>query len=330
MHGEGSEEHTCSLPTFLAWARIFSGQDAKVLDRLSSRLAAFARDYTPDAFVIAVLLTVLTFCLALVFGDATPLECVRFWGGGFWTLLTFGMQMCLVVFSGYLLAVSPPVARLLAAFASVPRSPRAAVVLLASASVILCWLNWGVGLIASAMMVSCFARKQPDADYRILVVAAYLGMGCSWHVGPSGSVPLLLATPGHFLEARTGVLPLTETVFQLRPLCIAAAVCTALVALCPLLLPPPLPQVSPCPLPHPSLPSSSSSPCHPPFLSRCLSHRLLFLSGLSFSLSRHLVFWPSSLLLSSSDWCFSFPYSQSFSPSPSLHLAPPPPPTVML
>lgn len=210
-----------------------------MLDRLSSRLAAFARAYTPDAFVIAVLLTVLTFCLALVFGDATPFECLRYWGDGFWTLLTFGMQMCLVVFSGYLLAVSPPVTRLLHAFASVPRSPRTAVLLLASASVILCWLNWGVGLIASAMMVSFFAAKQPDTDYRILVVAAYLGMGCSWHVGPSGSVPLLLATPGHFLESRTGILPLTETVFQLWPLCIAATACTVLVALCTLLLPPP-------------------------------------------------------------------------------------------
>lgn len=210
-----------------------------MLDRISSGLAAFAKAHTPDAFVIAVLLTVLTFCLALLFGKATPFECVRFWGNGFWTLLTFGMQMCLVVFSGYLLAVSPPVARLLNAFSSLPRSPRTAVLLLASASVVLCWLNWGVGLTASAMMVSFFAKKQPDADYRILVVAAYLGMGCSWHVGPSGSVPLLLATPGHFLEARTGVLPLTETVFQPWPLFIAATVCAALAALCPMLLPPP-------------------------------------------------------------------------------------------
>lgn len=222
-----------------------------MLQKISSKLAAFARDYTPDAFVIAVLLTVFTFCLAFLFGDATPFDCIRFWGDGFWTLLTFGMQMCLMVFSGYLLAVSPPVTRLLNAFASVPRSPRTAVLLLASASVILCWLNWGVGLIASAMMVSFFSRKQPETDYRILVVAAYLGMGCSWHVGPSGSVPLLLATPGHFLEGRTGVVPLTETVFQLWPLGISATVCAVLVAICPMLLPPPERRVRPV-IPEPT------------------------------------------------------------------------------
>ncbi|MEW6443025.1 MAG: TIGR00366 family protein [bacterium] len=209
----------------------------KRLDRISRGLAAVARRYTPDAFVIAVLLTVLTFCLALLLGKSGPLECVRHWGNGFWTLLTFGMQMSLVVFSGYLLAVSPPVRRLLDAAASVPRSPRGAVALLAFASVVLCWLNWGVGLIASAMMVSSFARRHPDADYRLLVAVAYLGMGCSWHMGPSGSVPLLLATPGHFLESTTGILPLTRTVFRTWPLLTVATVSAVLIAVAAMLLP---------------------------------------------------------------------------------------------
>ena len=32
-----------------------------------------------------------------------------------------------------------------------------------------------------------------------LVAVAYLGMGATWHAGPSGSVPLLFATPGSFM-----------------------------------------------------------------------------------------------------------------------------------
>lgn len=64
-----------------------------MLDRSSLGLAAFARAHTPDAFAAAVLLTVLTFCLPLVFGYASPFECLRFRGEGFWTLLPFGTQM---------------------------------------------------------------------------------------------------------------------------------------------------------------------------------------------------------------------------------------------
>ena len=62
-----------------------------------------------------------------------------------------------------------------------------------------CWLNWGMGLIASAMLVRFMARRHPDADYRLLVAVAYLGMGATFHAGPSGSVPLLLATPDTFM-----------------------------------------------------------------------------------------------------------------------------------
>jgi short-chain fatty acids transporter len=80
----------------------------------------------------------------------------------------------------------------------------------------LCWLNWGMGLIASAVLVRTIGRARPDTDYRLLVAVAYLGMGTTWHGGPSGSVPLLFATPGSFM-IRDGLLPgpvpLSQTIF---------------------------------------------------------------------------------------------------------------------
>ena len=99
------------------------------------------------------------------------------WGGGVWALLSFGMQIALVIFAGYVLAVAPPVARALEALARVPRGPRSAVAWTAFLSMVLCWLNWGVGLIASAMLVRTIARARPDTDYRLLVAVAYLGHG---------------------------------------------------------------------------------------------------------------------------------------------------------
>ena len=96
--------------------------------------------------------------------------------------------------------------RVLEAVARVPRSPRQAVAWTAVPLLALCWLNWGMGLIASAVLVRFMARRHPDADYRLLVAVAYLGMGATWHAGPSGSVPLLLATPDTFM-IRDGLIP---------------------------------------------------------------------------------------------------------------------------
>jgi short-chain fatty acids transporter len=178
----------------------------------------------------------------MAFGGAGPLDCVNAWGKGFWELLAFSMQMVVVIFAGYVVAVAPPTTRLLDALARVPRSPRQAVAWTAFLSMALCWINWGVGLIASAMLVRFVARRQPDADYRLLVAVAYLGMGVTWHAGPSGSVPLLLATPESFM-IRDGLIaapiPLSATVFTPLNLGLTALVTVGLTAFVTLLHPPP-------------------------------------------------------------------------------------------
>ena len=52
-------------------------------------------------------------------------------GGGFWELLSFSMQMAVVMFSGYLLALTGPVRALLERVAGLAKSPRGAVALMA-------------------------------------------------------------------------------------------------------------------------------------------------------------------------------------------------------
>ena len=213
-----------------------------VLPRVADRLARTSARWVPDSFSIACLLTLATFALGLTVGRATPLQCLRAWGGGFWELLSFAMQIAIVIFAGYVVAVSPPVTRLLEGVAALPRSPRQAVAWTAVLSMGLCWLNWGLGLIASAVLVRFMARRNPEADYRLLVAAAYLGMGATWHAGPSGSVPLLLATPDTFMIRDgliAGPIPLSETVFTTRNLALTAAVVVALTAFAVRLHPPP-------------------------------------------------------------------------------------------
>ena len=177
----------------------------------------------PDAWVIAILLTVFVFALALVTTDAGPFDLLRAWGGGFWELLSFAMQMCLIIVSGYVLAVAPPVQRGLVALAHRARTPRGAVAMTALLSLGLAWLHWGLSIVGSAVFVRHVARRQPRADYRLLVCSAYLGLGTLWHAGLSASMPLLVATPGHFMEHELGIIPVSRTLFAPLNLMLVAA-----------------------------------------------------------------------------------------------------------
>ena len=67
----------------------------------------------PSAFSIAAGLTLIIFLAGWLLGGASLVDCIRYWGDGFWVLLEFGMQMCLMLVAGYLLASSPLVRRLL-------------------------------------------------------------------------------------------------------------------------------------------------------------------------------------------------------------------------
>ena len=74
-------------------------------------------------------------------------------------------------------------------------SPRLDVALTDFLALVLCWLNWGMGLIASAVLVGTVARRHPDVDYRLLVAVAYLGMGATFHGGLSAWVHSADGTP---------------------------------------------------------------------------------------------------------------------------------------
>jgi short-chain fatty acids transporter len=198
------------------------------LTRLAERLGKWTERWVPSAFTIAVLLTALTYALATLWAGASPAAALKAWGGGFWELLTFSMQMALVMFTGHLLALTAPVQKLLEGVATLAKTGPRAVVLMAVASMALAWVNWGLSIVASAMLVRFVARKQPDVDYRLLVACAYFGLGATWHAGLSASAPLTVATPKHFLEAKLGVVPLDATLFSSFNLVLLVVACSTL------------------------------------------------------------------------------------------------------
>ena len=76
-------------------------------------ITSFAERYVPDSYVILLILTVIAFILALALTPSSPYKVVQSWGQGFWVLLEFSMQMALIVVTGYALATTPFVNRIL-------------------------------------------------------------------------------------------------------------------------------------------------------------------------------------------------------------------------
>jgi len=174
---------------------------------------SFAR-WVPNSFVIACLLTFVTFALVVSVAGKTFLDAEGYWVKGFWELLELTMQLALIVITGYIVAVSPLMSRLLERVAELASSDRAAVALMGVVSMTASWLHWGLGLIAGPIFLRFLIRKHPRVDYRLAVAAGYLGSTCTWHAGLSGSAPLLMATPKNFMEAQVGLVPISSTTFS--------------------------------------------------------------------------------------------------------------------
>jgi short-chain fatty acids transporter len=195
------------------------------LARVALRFTDWTERWVPDAFVFALAATVVVFALGVAIAGASPIELVGSWGGSFWGLAKFTLQMALIIVTGYVLASSRPVFRVIARIARLPRTARGATTMVALFAMTTSWLNWGFSLIFSAMLAKETARRRPEADYRALAASSFLGLGSIWAQGLSGSAALQMATPGGTIPEKVreivgrggmvpgGMIPLRHTIF---------------------------------------------------------------------------------------------------------------------
>ncbi|MGM0544551.1 MAG: short-chain fatty acid transporter [Pseudomonadota bacterium] len=191
-----------------------------MLKMISKPAVKMVERYLPDPYIFVLLLTLIAAIAAIAIERQTPLAVLRFWGDGFWGLLTFSMQMLLVLVTGFMLASSPPVKRLLQRLASTAKTPGGAIILVTLVSLTASWVNWGFGLVVGALFAKELARLI-RVDYRLLVASAYSGF-VVWHGGLAGSIPLTIATEGHFAADDIGVIGTGSTVFAFFNLAIVA------------------------------------------------------------------------------------------------------------
>ena len=179
----------------------------------------------PEPFVIAVGLTAAVLAAALV-TSTPPQEVLRAWSGGagIWALLTFTMQMCVMLVLGTALATAPAVQRGIATSIGWVRSPRQLVAATAFIAIGLALLNWSLGLIGGAVVAReagrLARRRGYPLHYPLLCAAGYSGL-MTWHGGFSGSAPLKVTTAkdlsevlGPALAEQVGVLGLEHTLLS--------------------------------------------------------------------------------------------------------------------
>ncbi len=199
-------------------------QESAPLARVGEALADFCERYFPDAFVFALIAVIVVFLGGLALGEK-PLKLVQSFGEAFWVLIPFTMQMALIIIGGFVVASSPPIARLIEWLAGIPKTPRGAVGFVAALAMLTSLISWGLSLIFTGLLVREVVRRVPRIDYRAIGAAAYLGLGAVWALGLSSSAALLQNTKGSIPAALlpiTGVIPLTQTIFLWQSLLTAA------------------------------------------------------------------------------------------------------------
>lgn len=206
-----------------------------MLRSLGSLLARWSGKFMPDSFIFALILTFITYALGILIAHNGLFQMIQHWYKGFWELLTFGMQMVLILVTGHALANTPLMKKALSWVAAIAQSPGQAIYLTGFMSCILGWLHWGFGLIGGGILALYMARSAHEKGlrlhYPLVVATAYLSL-IIWHNGLSGSAPLLCATPGHFLENEIGLIPISATIFSHFNIVITVGLLT----ICPLIM----------------------------------------------------------------------------------------------
>jgi short-chain fatty acids transporter len=211
MHKERS--HTQQIPA------------SSRLAGIGLRVSDWFERWFPDAFALALAAVAVVFVAALATGSSF-VQTAQWFGAGFWDLVTFTMQMSMIVVTGYAVATSPPIYAVIRKLAAFPTNGRNAAAYVGLFSMLASLVSWSFSLIFSGLLAREVAHRVRGADYRAIGAAAYLGVGSVWALGLSSSAALIMAAPASLpdpIERISGVIPLSETLGLWQSMAIAAA-----------------------------------------------------------------------------------------------------------
>ena len=175
------------------------------------------RNFVPDAISASVILLAVVVAAALAIGNPAT-TVVDAYYRGLWMLLPFTMQMTLILVLSAVVSSTPLFRRAVVALADRPTTVGQVVALAVGLGAALAYLYWGLGVALAPIIAIHFSaaaeRKGIPVDFPFLLAAVSAATGI-WQFGLSSSPALLMATPGHFLDATVGVLSLRSTIWSL-------------------------------------------------------------------------------------------------------------------
>lgn len=208
---------------------------------ISKALCKFVQKWLPSAYVLALALTLVAFLGALFLTDSTVMDCVKYMSQGMYSLLSFTMQMVLVLVTGHALANSKPAKKLLRFVAGLAKTPVQAVITVALVGCFATYLNWGLGMIAGALVAKeiakSFRNRKVVVDYAVLIAACHAGNIIR---GPSSSIPLEIAAESSITYGIVGdIIPVSATLFSSWNLIITVLILAAACVTYALIVPKP-------------------------------------------------------------------------------------------
>lgn len=132
-------------------------------------------------------------------------------------LLPFTMQMTLILVLSSVLGATPLFRKIVLALSRKPDTAFQVIVFSVLLAAGLSYLYWGLGLALAPLIAIHFCteaeRKGIEINFPFLLSVMAVATSV-WQYGLSASGPLLMATPGHFLEATTGIMALQTTIWS--------------------------------------------------------------------------------------------------------------------
>jgi short-chain fatty acids transporter len=183
-------------------------------DRLE-KFAQIMGRVVPDAITASIMLMVGLFATAMALGS-TAAQTMEAYYKGLWMLLPFTMQMTLIIVLSAVLGATPLFRKAVIALSRLPNTANQVVMLAVLVSAAAAYLYWGLGIALSPIVAVYFAREAERKGLRIdflFFLAVIWGANAVWQFGLSASAPLLVATPGHFLEKEIGLISLKTTIW---------------------------------------------------------------------------------------------------------------------
>lgn len=174
-----------------------------MLTRFGEKFTVLFQKYMPDAFVFALILTLITALSAYIWLDATPLKIIQSWYDGFWSLLEFGMQIVLIIITGFAIALSPIINKSIDKLATYIKTPKQVYFFVTLIGVLLSFVSFG-WIVIVCVLARELALRIKGINYPFLIACVYFSNG-AWVSGLSSSIPLLLGTKDNYL-IEAGVL----------------------------------------------------------------------------------------------------------------------------